>query len=232
MKKKIYITLIITTLLFPRVCKSQINEGELGAWYMYFFNTTLKESSWGFQGDIQYRNWNVFGDLEQLLLRGGITYKPKKTNIKFTLGYGNVTTGAFGPDKSTTTESRLYQEALYPVKFGNRFYTNHRFRYEQRFVENQDFRTRYRYNLFLNIPLNKSSMESKTLYIALYNELFINGQRNVGSGNTVELFDRNRLYLGMGYIIKNGLKFQLGIMEQKTDNWVKKQLQVSIHQVI
>ena len=232
MKKKIYITLIITTLLFPRVCKSQINEGELGAWYMYFFNTTLKESSWGFQGDIQYRNWNVFGDLEQLLLRGGITYKPQKTNIKFTLGYGNVTTGAFGPDKSTTTESRLYQEALYPVKFGNRFYTNHRFRYEQRFVENQDFRTRYRYNLFLNIPLNKSSMESKTLYIALYNELFINGQRNVGSGNTVELFDRNRLYLGMGYIIKNGLKFQLGIMEQKTDNWVKKQLQVSIHQDI
>jgi len=232
MKKKIYITLIITTLLFPRVCKSQINEGELGAWYMYFFNTTLKESSWGFQGDIQYRNWNVFGDLEQLLLRGGITYKPKKTNIKFTLGYGNVTTGAFGSDNSTTTESRLYQEALYPVKFGNRFYTNHRFRYEQRFVENQDFRTRYRYNLFLNIPLNKSSMESKTLYIALYNKLFINGQRNVGSGNTVELFDRNRLYLGMGYIIKNGLKFQLGIMEQKTDNWVKKQLQVSIHQVI
>lgn len=232
MKKKIYITLIITTLLFPRVCKSQINEGELGAWYMYFFNTTLKESSWGFQGDIQYRNWNVFGDLEQLLLRGGITYKPKKANIKFTLGYGNVTTGAFGSDNSTTKESRLYQEALYPVKFGNRFYTNHRFRYEQRFVENQDFRTRYRYNLFLNIPINKSSMESKTLYIALYNELFINGQRNVGNGNTVELFDRNRLYLGMGYIIKNGLKFQLGIMEQKTDNWVKKQLQVSIHQVI
>lgn len=232
MKKKIYITLIITTLLFPRVCKSQINEGELGAWYMYFFNTILKESSWGFQGDIQYRNWNVFGDLEQLLLRGGITYKPQKTNIKFTLGYGNVTTVAFGPDNSTTKESRLYQEALYPVKFGNRFYTNHRFRYEQRFVENQDLRTRYRYNLFLNIPLNKSSMESKTLYIALYNELFINGQRNVGSGNTVELFDRNRLYLGMGYIIKNGLKFQLGIMEQKTDNWVKKQLQVSIHQVI
>ena len=232
MKKKIYITLIITTLLFPRVCKSQINEGELGAWYIYFFNTTLKESSWGFQGDIQYRNWNVFGDLEQLLLRGGITYKPKKTNIKFTLGYGNVTTGAFGSDNSTTTESRLYQEASYLVKFGNRFYTNHRFRYEQRFVENQDLRTRYRYNLFLNIALNKSSMESKTLYIALYNELFINGQRNVGSGNTVELFDRNRLYLGMGYIIKNGLKFQLGIMEQKTDNWVKKQLQVSIHQVI
>ena len=156
MKKKIYITLIITTLLFPRVCKSQINEGELGAWYMYFFNTILKESSWGFQGDIQYRNWNVFGDLEQLLLRGGITYKPQKTNIKFTLGYGNVTTGAFGPDNSTTKESRLYQEALYPVKFGNRFYTNHRFRYEQRFVENQDFRTRYRYNLFLNIPINKS----------------------------------------------------------------------------
>jgi len=148
------------------------------------------------------------------------------------LGYGNITTGTFGSDNSTTSESRIYQEALFPVKFGNRFYTNHRFRYEQRFVENQDFRTRYRYNLFLNIPLNKKSMDSKTLYLALYNELFINGQRKIGGNNTVEFFDRNRFYTALGYILKKGLKVQFGIMTQTTNNWSKRQLQFSIHHKI
>ena len=28
----------------------------------------------------------IAGDLEQLLLRGGVTFKPEKANIKFTLG--------------------------------------------------------------------------------------------------------------------------------------------------
>ena len=232
MQKRILLSVTCILYLLQNVVEAQINEDKLGAWYMYFFNTTFKESSWGIQGDLQYRNWNTAGDLEQLLLRGGITYKPKKEDIKLTLGYGNVTTGSYGSENSTASEYRLYQEALFPVDFGNRFYTNHRFRYEQRFVENQDFRTRYRYNLFLNIPLNKASMDDKTLYLALYNEIFINGQRNIGNGNSVEIFDRNRLYLAMGYIIKKGLKIQMGCMKQSTDNWQKSQFQFSFHQKI
>ena len=232
MKKSKFLIITIITLFLPKVGEAQINEDKLGAWYMYFFNTTFKESSWGVQGDFQYRNWNIAGDLEQLLLRGGLTYKPKNADITLTLGYGNVTSGTYGSDNSTTSESRIYKEALFPVLFGNRFYTNHRFRYEQRFVENQDFRTRYRYNLFLNIPLNKAAMDDKTLYLAFYNEIFINGERNIGKGKSVEIFDRNRLYLAMGYMIKKGLKIQLGIMNQTTDNWRKSQFQFSFHQKI
>ena len=68
----------------------QVDESQLGGWYMYFFNTSHEKSKIGFQGDVQYRNWNIAGDLEQLLLRGGVTFKPEKANIKFTLGYGNI----------------------------------------------------------------------------------------------------------------------------------------------
>ncbi len=232
MKKNILLIIVCISFFFPSMGQAQINEEKIGAWYMYFFNTTFKESSWGIQADVQYRNWNIVGDLEQLLLRGGVTYKPKNANIKYTLGYGNVTTGTYGMDNSTTTESRIYQEALFPVQFGSRFYTNHRFRFEQRFVENQDFRTRYRYNLFLNIALNKTEMEKNTIYLALYNELFINGQRNIGIGNSVEIFDRNRFYIAIGYMIKKELKVQFGIMNQSTDSWSKNQLQLSFHQKI
>ena len=229
MRKILLLTVVSLSFILPKEGSAQIDEDELGAWYMYFFNTSFKESSWGAQGDVQYRNWNIAGDLEQLLLRGGVTYTPKRADIKFTLGYGNITTGAYGSDNSTIMESRIYQEALFPVKFGNRFYTNHRFRYEQRFVEQQDFRTRYRYNLFLNVPLNKTELDKNAIYLALYNEIFINGQRGIGDGINVELFDRNRFYSAVGYVIDKGLKIQLGIMNQTTDNWSKNQLQLSLH---
>ncbi len=229
MKKNIINAFILVSLIIPISSSAQEKNDQLGAWYMYFYNTTFKESPWGIQGDLQYRNWNLAGDLEQLLIRSGITYQPKKAQIKFTLGYGNITTGMIGSSNVTSGEHRIYQEALYPVKFGNRIYTNHRFRYEQRFVEGQDLRTRYRYNLFVNVPLNKKTLEKKAIYIALYNEIFINGQRKIGENNSVEIFDRNRAYAAIGYVIKNGLNVQFGIMNQTTDNQSKNQFQVSLH---
>jgi hypothetical protein len=197
MKKNVYLLILAIFLFASKNGNAQIDEDKMGAWCMYFFNTTFKE--------------------------------PKEADIKLTFGYGNVTTGTYGSDQSTRTESRLYQEALFPVRFGNRFYTNHRFRYEQRFVEGQDFRTRYRYNLFLNIALNNPEMHKGTFYLAFYNELFINGQRSIGDGDPVEVFDRNRCYAALGYMIKKGLKIQFGAMNQTTDTSSKNQLQLSIH---
>lgn len=228
---KTFRVLIVVALLFlPNLIHSQIDQGKLGGWYMYFFNTSFKESSWGVQGDVQLRNWNIGGDLEQLLIRGGLTFQPKTANIKFTAGYGDVTSGAFGAENTVTRESRIYQEALFPVKIGSRFYTNHRIRYEQRFVQSQDFRTRFRYNLFLNVALTSKEIKRKTLYLALYNEIFINGERRIGDGKTVEIFDRNRFYAALGYVLFDKTKVQFGIMNQTTDGWKKNQLQLSVHQ--
>ena len=221
-------TFLLVTFVSMNIfsAKSQvIDESQMGAWYMYFFNTSHEKSKIGFQGDVQYRNWNIAGDLEQLLLRGGVTFKPEKANIKFTLGYGNITTGAFGEYNSTINESRIYQEALFPTKIGERFYLNHRLRYEQRFVEEQSLRTRYRYNLFVNVALNQKEMKEKTIYLALYDEIFINGTGMPGQS----IFDRNRAYIALGYVLKKGMKFQLGIMNQRTNTVNKNQLQLSFH---
>lgn len=224
------IAIFVICSFFNQNSRAQVDEGQLGAWYMYFWNVKVKEGPWGFQGDVQYRNWNLMGDLEQLLLRGGLTYKPRNASVLFTLGYGHITTGAFGTSNDNTVmESRIYQEALIPQKVGSIFYLRHRFRYEQRWVENQDFRTRYRYNLFIDVPLNSKEIDKKTLYLALYNELFINGQKDIGDDRSVEIFDRNRTYGALGYAIKKNLKVQLGIMRQITNNLGKTQLQLSLH---
>lgn len=226
MKYKLLLLFVLLSSLF---CQAQFDQSKTGAWYMYFFNKQFKNSQFGIQGDIQYRNWNTIGDLEQLLLRTGLTYTPKDSNLLLTLGYANITTGTFGESDDTTGENRIYQEALFPQRLLRKVLLTHRFRYEQRFVENQDFRTRYRYNLFVNIPFNKNDLVKDAIYAAFYNELFINGQTNIGNNQSVELFDRNRTYLGLGYVLKPGQRFQLGWMNQKTVNWGKGQLQLSFH---
>ena len=75
-------------------------------------------------------------------------------------------------------------------------------------------------------------MDEQTIYLAFYNELFINVERNIGDNKTVEFFDRNRLYIALGYFIKKQLKVQLGMMTQTTNNVEKNQLQLSIHHTI
>ncbi len=226
MKKLLVISIVCLFSNFPSY--SQVNDDQTGAWYMYFWDTSFNESKFGLQGDLQYRNWDIIGDLEQLLIRGGITYSPVSL-VKLTLGYGHITTGDFGESNFTTTESRIYQEALIPQKISDRIYLKHRFRYEQRWVESQDFRTRYRYNLFMNIPLNQPNLNRNSIYLALYNELFINGQRDIGEGRRVEIFDRNRFYSALGYALRDNLKIQGGYMIQSTNTTDKGQLQLSLH---
>jgi len=226
--KKFFILSFLVLLSVASVAQAP-DEDQLGAWYMYFFNKRFSESSFGIQGDFQYRAWNAGSDMEQLLLRSGATYRPKNTDVLFTLGYAYVSTGAFGENDATTTESRIYQEMLLPQKVGNRFFFTHRFRYEQRWMEDLDFRTRFRYNLFLNVALNNTQLTAKTIYLALYNEIFINGQRSIGNGLTVDYFDRNRTYLGVGYGLTTKLRVQAGWMKQTTASWGKGQMQVSLH---
>ena len=226
---KAFFTSCLLTL-FSFSLFSQVNPEEQGGWYMYFWSADLKKHGLGFQGDVQYRNWNIMGDLEQLLLRAGMTYQPKNTKVKFTLGYGFILSGGYGfSDNSTKIEHRIYQEALLPHKIGSRVYLNHRFRFEQRFVQNQNFRLRLRYNLFINIPLNKPAMKKGVFYLALYNELFVNTARDIGNGATVEFFDRNRLYGALGYHILDKLKVQLGYMYQSNNSYGKGQFQLSVH---
>lgn len=224
--------LILAALIMPFCLNSmaqEIDEDQLGAWYMYFFNKKFGNSQFGIQGDYQFRYWNAGSDLEQTLLRTGFTYTPKNSGVLLTLGYANITTGEFGEGDNTFNENRIYQEALFAQKIGSRLLLTHRFRYEQRFVSDQDFRTRYRYNLFLNVPINNTELVKGTAYVALYNEIFINGQTDIGDDRTVQLFDRNRTYLGMGYGLTNNLRMQLGWMKQTTANWGKGQAQISVH---
>ena len=231
--KRLVLAMVVVTLFGMGVAgsaRAQVDESDLGAWYMYFFNAPSRWSQWGVQGDLQFRNWDLGGDLEQLLIRGGLTWTSKSSDVMLTLGYASVTSGEFGSGDSTSHENRTYLEALLPHKIADRLHLRHRFRFEQRWVEDQDFRTRFRYGLFVDLPLNQTDLSAGAWYLAAYDELFINGQRDIGDGRNVEIFDRNRLYGALGHSVTDQVKIQLGYMYQYTDEVGKGQLQLSLHQ--
>ena len=56
MNKHILKAFVLVILATPIEYNAQETNDQIGAWYMYFYNTTFKESPWGIQGDLQYRN--------------------------------------------------------------------------------------------------------------------------------------------------------------------------------
>jgi len=181
-------------------------DSDLGSWYLYLGNKKLNDQ-WNLHHEIQYRNYDGIGDLEQLLLRTGLGYNLTDNNNNVLLGYGYILSENYLEDsseKQSVEEHRIFQQFQTKHALGV-FKFKHRFRFEQRFIED-DFKSRLRYFLSLSIPINNKVMGDNTLYASVYNEIFLNTES--------ELFDRNRLYGGVGYKINDTIKLELGYMNQ------------------
>jgi hypothetical protein len=96
-------------------------------------------------------------------------------------------------------------------------------------VDGQDFRTRFRYALFADVPLNGRGTGDGAIYLALYDEVFVNGELAIGDNRVVQRFDRNRLYGALGYGLTDRYKLQGGYMLQTLTNGSKGQIQLSLH---
>lgn len=181
-------------------------QSDFGNWLIYLGNVQLNEN-WNWHNELQYRNYNAIGDLEQLLARTGIGYNLSPNNNNLLLGYGYILSENYSSEniKTSVEEHRIYQQFLTKQDFG-RVKFQHRYRFEQRFIEDL-FRTRFRYFLSATISLNKKEMVENTVYFSFYNELFIQPVKQ-------SIFDRNRLFGGIGYKINSKIRFELGYMNQ------------------
>lgn len=191
---------------------------DTGNWFLYFGNQKINKR-WNWHNEVQYRNYNFAGDVEQLLLRTGMGYNLSENNNNVLLGYAYVHSAPYiaGTDKkSNTNEHRIFQQCITKEKFG-RVNIQHRYRLEQRFIE-EDFKMRVRYFLSLNVPINKKEMEKNAVYASAYNEIFINTKANY--------FDRDRVYGGIGYCFNNNFKVEAGVMTQILSNSSRTQFQI------
>ncbi|MGK0325815.1 MAG: hypothetical protein ACJA2M_000492 [Polaribacter sp.] len=207
-------TVLVAILLLPYIALSQ--NSDFGNWLIYIGNNKLN-SKWNIHNEVQYRNYNTIGDLEQLLIRTGLgyTFNDKKNNVL--LGYGYILSENYisnSDNKATINEHRIFQQFTASQTFG-KVKLGHRYRFEQRFVES-DFKMRFRYFLSLNIPIN--IMQNNKYYLSAYNEIFLNTKTSV--------FDRNRLYGGIGYNINTAIRIEVGYMNQFFERSSKDQLNI------
>ncbi|MDO6624287.1 DUF2490 domain-containing protein [Oceanihabitans sp. 1_MG-2023] len=217
MKKKTFMATLILILVLPFFANSQ--ESNLGNWLIYIGNKKIN-SKWNIHTEVQYRNYDAIGDLEQLLLRTGVGYNLSENNNNLLLGYGYILSENYlentDTDKVAVNEHRVFQQFTTKQNIGA-VKLSHRYRFEQRFVE-EDFKMRLRYFLGVNIPLQYKKESFNPWYVSMYNEIFINTKPDV--------FDRNRMFAGLGYKVSNALRLELGYMNQFFENSGRDQVNV------
>ena len=74
-------------LVLPNFINAQ--DSNFGNWLIYIGNKKIN-SKWNIHNEIQYRNYNAIGDLEQLLIRTGLGYTFNEGNNNVLLGYGYI----------------------------------------------------------------------------------------------------------------------------------------------
>jgi len=200
MKKKVTRVALIIALMLPIVVFSQ--DSNFGNWLIYIGDAKLNQK-WNIHNEVQYRNYNAIGDLEQLLLRTGLGYTFNENKSNLLLGYGYILSENYAGNtdqKVSVNEHRIFQQFISKQSIGA-VKLSHRYRFEQRFIES-DFKMRFRYFLAVNIPV----LNKEKYYLSFYNEIFLNTQSSI--------FDRNRLYGGLGYRINANIRLEAGYMNQ------------------
>ncbi len=199
-------------LFFLTISLSAQNNGEneFGAWYMYFGTNTVSEKL-SIHTEAQFRFYEISSNFNQLLLRTGLNYH-LNANAIATFGYGYIDTDPTFEDTplqdgptliNTLIEHRIFEQFILKNKVGKvRF--EHRYRLEQRFINNRDFdisdtQHRARYRLQLTLPL------SKTIFLNAYDEVFLNLQDNI--------FGQNRLYGAVGFHLSANSSVQFGYLK-------------------
>lgn len=210
------IAALVFFLMLPLFATSQ--DSNFGNWLIYIGNKKLK-SKWNIHSEVQYRNYNAIGDLEQLLLRTGVGYNLTENNNNLLLGYGYILSENYIADsdeKASVNEHRIFQQFSTSQKF-KFLKLNHRYRFEQRFVED-NFKLRFRYFLGLQIPFVKVKDKQSSYYFSAYNEIFLNSK--------TAIFDRNRLYAGLGFNLNKNARFEVGYMNQFFESTSRDQLNI------
>lgn len=199
---KLILKVLLFSFMVPFLGMGQ--SSDLGNWVLLFGNKKINDKlNW--HHEVQYRNYNVAGDLEQLLLRTGIGYSIAD-NSNLLLGYGFIRSENYidETEKIIVNEHRIFQQFITKQKIGD-LRVQHRYRFEQRFVE-ENYRMRLRYFLALAYPLWKKEDAPNEFYLSAYNEIFLNTETTI--------FDRNRIYGGLGYRLNEMFRFELGFMNQ------------------
>ncbi|HEX8326808.1 MAG TPA: DUF2490 domain-containing protein [Hymenobacter sp.] len=172
------------------------------------------EHKWGGYAEVQARSQRLLQQFFYNELKGGVSYSITP-DFTVMLAGGRYSTSDYqemsaGP---LSVEKRLWQQLVF-VHQSSRLKIEHRYRVEQRWFtfrdDSTEFRQRLRYRLNAFLPLNHKTIKAGTLFLSAYDEVFFNPKGPV--------FERNRIYGGLGYQANSHFSVQAGWVRQANYN--------------
>lgn len=184
---------------------NQSSKGQTGSWNILNVKVDLNDR-WNFFGEAQIRSLKLYDDFHYYELKGGFTYAISKT-FSASTGFGIFDTYSPGGNFKSPMVNDEFRSWLQisMQQYEKRLKFEHRYRAEQRFTNN-GFRNRFRYRLSSIYPLNKAKVEPKTLFLNISDEIFFTDK--------APYFERNRLFLGLGYELSESFSIQSGYLKQ------------------
>jgi hypothetical protein len=173
------------------------------------------EHRWGGYVELQGRSNALARQFFYYELKGGASFDIDP-NFTVLVGGGRYSTSDYRAleDGPLNTEKRLWEQIVL-TQYSKRLKLEHRYRIEQRWFNFRDdssaFRQRLRYRLNAFYPLNKKTITTGTLFLSAYDEIFLNPRGPV--------FERNRVYGGIGYQFTKHFIAQLGYVNQANYNY-------------
>ena len=225
--KKLIISLFLLLFIIGGSFSQKNISNQNNAWVLYTGNHKISEK-FGIHTEYQWRRADFFNEWQQSLLRVGLDYHYNST-ISFTVGYASILSYKYGeqPISHEITENRIWEQVNLKAKYG-RFDMQHRYRMEQRLIDNwtnssgffvqgkDNYRNRVRYRMMVNVPLSRKEMTNNTLFLNVNDELFL----GFGKGISKNILDQNRFITALGWRFNPNFNIQIGYLNQmvfKTD---------------
>lgn len=168
---------------------------------------------WAMPADAGFRWKDGFKQRALYIVRAGIK-RDLGAHASATVGVAHL--GVYDADSISVEEYRPYQEIALEQRFGPTTFSQ-RFRVEERFLnargDNPDrFNFRFRYSIALGVPVARlpALHPDSKLLLNIGNEVFL----NAGEEIVYNVFDQNRLIMGMGIAVNNKLSFYLNYNRQ------------------
>ncbi len=208
---------------FTTTLKAQEVHGKPNVWYLLLANHKLNDQvNLGTELHMRFDDW--MADEQQFLFRPYIDFNTKKTpNVVYSFGYTYIKTFPYGdyPLNIAKPENNIWEQVTFKHQY-NQLKVQHRYRLEQRWQKdivydavNDDYEldgatyaNRFRYRLTLTQPITES------VFVNIFDELWFNGDKSLRNIT----FDRNWLYIGLGYSFTEDVSLQLAYLHQYAMN--------------
>lgn len=181
------------------------SQSDLGSWNILNFNLKLN-SKWNVFMETQLRSLSFYDQFHYYEYKTGATYKIKNS-VSVTTGVGSYNTYSEGGNFENPIQNKEIR-SWFQLNMKNDLdfvVLEHRYRAEQRFTSN-GYRNRFRYRLGAIVPINNKQVVPKTFYVSAWNEIFFTDNE--------PYFERNRMFVGLGYEFSKQLAVQTGYIHQ------------------